>query len=68
MIIEYNNNMGSVDRCDQLMSYYWLNRNSRKWWVKVFFRFFRLMEMAVVKSFFLFKVKYHEFERKKSAH
>ena len=65
MIIAYNNSMVAVDRCDQLMSYYSLDRKSRKWWVRVFFR---LMEMSIVNAYSLFLMKHPEFKKKKSAH
>ena len=49
----YNNNMNGVDRADQLVVYYSFERNTRKWWRKVFFW---LMETTIVNSY----VIYHE--------
>jgi len=36
LIVDYNKYMNGVDRCDQLLTYYALNRRSTKWWKKVF--------------------------------
>ena len=65
MIQCYNQHMGGVDRYDQRLSYYGLNRKSIKWWKKVFFRLF---EMSIVNSMLLFFKKFPEFEKKKYSH
>ena len=65
MIGAYNMKMGGVDKCDQRLSYYSLNRKSFKWWKKVFFRLF---EMSIVNSLVLFTHKYPEFTKKRSSH
>ena len=44
MIETYNKFMNGVDRADQLLSYYSLNKKSRKWWKKVFWR---LLELCI---------------------
>ena len=64
MIQHYNVNMGGVDKCDQRLSYYGLNRKSKKWWKKVFFRFF---EMSIV-NMILFFAKYPEFRKRRNCH
>lgn len=64
MIQSYNNNLGGVDRCDQYLSYYGLNRKSLKWWKKVFFR---LLDMAIVNSMLLFFKKNPQLQKKKNA-
>ena len=37
LIVDYNENMNGVDRCDQLLVYYALNRKTTKWWKCLFF-------------------------------
>lgn len=37
LIVNYNDNVNGVDRCDQLLVYYALNRKSTKWWKRLFF-------------------------------
>ena len=44
MIETYNQFMNGVDRADQLLSYYSLDKKSRKWWKKVFWR---LLELCI---------------------
>ena len=39
LIVDYNENMNGVDRCDQLLVYYALNRKTTKWWKRLFFSF-----------------------------
>lgn len=51
MIQSYNFNMNGVDRNDQLLSYYTLNRSTRKWWKKVFWR---SLELMIVNSFIIY--------------
>ena len=65
MIQDYNQNMGGVDKLDQRLSYYSLDRKSKKWWKKVFFRLF---EMSVVNSLILFHAKFPELAKKKGSH
>jgi len=65
MILNYNMQMGGVDKCDQRLSYYSLNRKTNKWWKKVFYRLF---EMSIVNSLILFHKKYPELGKKKNAH
>lgn len=65
MIQCYNMKMGGVDRCDQRLAYYSLNRKSKKWWKKVFFRLF---EMAIVNSLILFTHKHPEAQKKRRSH
>ena len=42
MILEYNKFMGSVGKCDQYLSYYYIDRKAIKWWKKVFFSIFEI--------------------------
>jgi hypothetical protein len=54
MIASYNKFMNGVDRADQLLSYYCLNKKSRKWWKKVFWR---LLEMCITNVYQIRKFK-----------
>ena len=64
-ISDYNKNMGGVDKCDQLLSYYAIAKKSKKWWKKVFFRLF---ELCVINSMCLFMQKNEIFAKKKNSH
>ena len=37
IICQYNNYMNSVDKCDQDLNYYSMDRKSITWWKRVFF-------------------------------
>ena len=50
-IADYNKYMGGVDLHDQMVTLYELDRKSRKWWRKVFFR---MLMVAVHNSFVVF--------------
>lgn len=39
-IIDYNNNMSGIDRCDQMVSYYSTPRKYVRWYMKIFFHLF----------------------------
>lgn len=49
---EYNNNMGGVDRLDQMTAYYSSPRKTIRWYKKVLFH---LLDMAVWNSYFLYR-------------
>jgi hypothetical protein len=51
LICDYNEHMSGVDKCDQLLVYYALNRKSTKWCKKLFFR---LTDMSVVNAMVLY--------------
>lgn len=53
-IVEYNNNMGSVDKSDMLLSSIESVRKTIKWYKKVFFH---LLDLAVLNSYQLYKTK-----------
>ena len=53
----YNKYMGGVDHADQIVGLYDLDRKSRKWWRKVFFR---LLLTAVYNSYFIFSETKHK--------
>ena len=46
--------MNGVDRSDQLLSYYSLNRKSVKWWEKVHWRLF---ELVIINMYQIMKFK-----------
>ena len=50
----YNKFMNGVDRSDQLLSYYSLNRKSVKWWEKVHWRLF---ELVIINMYQIMKFK-----------
>lgn len=54
-VVNYNENMGGVDRLDQMTAYYSSPRKTIRWYKKVLFH---LLDMAVWNAFFLYK-KYH---------
>jgi hypothetical protein len=51
MICDYNENMGGVDLCDQLFSYYNIGKKSCKWTQRLIFR---LIDMCIVNSLVAF--------------
>ncbi|XP_071842966.1 piggyBac transposable element-derived protein 4-like [Apostichopus japonicus] len=54
MVLDYNTHMGGVDVYDQLLSYNPVQRRYKRWWIKIFFR---LIDMTIVNSFALWKLK-----------
>lgn len=53
MICQYNHVRNGVDRCDQYISTYSMQRKTLKRWKKLFFR---LVELSIVKSMIVFYV------------
>ena len=51
-IADYNKNMNSVDKFDQLMSSYNIDRRSKKWWHRIFFYF---LDAAVLNAYISYK-------------
>lgn len=49
---DYNQNMNFVDKFDQNLTSYKIDRKSKKWWHRIFFY---LLDAAVVNSFVLYK-------------
>ncbi len=52
MIYDYNKHMGGVDQLDQHLCYYTVGRRTLKWWKRLFWR---LLELAIVNSYILYK-------------
>lgn len=52
-VIDYNQNMNYVDKFDQLLSSYKIDRRSRKWWHRIFFY---LLDAAVVNAYCIYKL------------
>ena len=65
IIIKRNTYMGSVDKCDQYLSYYSLGRKSIKWWKKVFFCLFGL---CIIKAMVVYFNKNIEFGKRRQVH
>lgn len=51
MINQYNCYMNGVDKCDQMLSSYSIQRKTQKWWKKLFFR---LVELSIINSMVLY--------------
>lgn len=51
-LIDYNANMNFVDKFDQNLNLYKVNRKSHKWWHRIFFYF---LDATVVNAFVLYK-------------
>ncbi len=54
VVSEYNQNMGGVDRVDQLRERYEVGRRSRKWWHRLMYFLF---DVTIVNSFVLWSTK-----------
>lgn len=52
MVVDYNKNMGYVDKLDMLKSIYEIDRKSKKWWHRIFWY---LLDISLVNSYVLFK-------------
>ena len=58
LICQYNTLMSGVDKCDQYLSTYSINRRSGKWWKKVLFR---LVELAIINAMVIYFDKHKDF-------
>ena len=56
-ILDYNNNMGLVDKSDMQMSFNDTTRRSMKWYKKLFFR---LVDVAIYNAYLLYKYVHQE--------
>lgn len=52
-IIDYNKNMGFVDRFDHLKNLYQIDRKSHKWWHRLFFHF---LDATIVNSYIIYNM------------
>ena len=50
--LDYNKNMGAVDRHDQLVRNYAIDRKSRRWWVRMFVNF---LDAIMVNAYIIYK-------------
>jgi hypothetical protein len=53
-VLAYNEHMGGVDRCDQMVSYASFDRRTLKWWKKIFFH---LIGLSALNAYILYKLK-----------
>jgi len=53
VVVTYNQNMGTVDQADQILTAYPMERKRRKVWYKTFLRY--LLNQAVLNSYLLHK-------------
>ncbi|KAJ8929756.1 hypothetical protein NQ314_017527 [Rhamnusium bicolor] len=54
MVKDYNENMGYVDKSDQIKSYYEIDRKSKRWWLRIFWHF---IDLTIVNAFILFRIQ-----------
>lgn len=52
MAVTYNANMGAVDRHDQMVRSYAIDRKSRRWWVRLFVNF---LDAIMVNAYIIYK-------------
>lgn len=52
LVKDHNNQMGCVDKTDQLKSTYEIDRRSRKWWHRIFFNFSRYYNSQFIHNFY----------------
>ncbi|PFX31328.1 Tyrosine-protein kinase isoform SRK4 [Stylophora pistillata] len=50
--VDYNKNMGAVDRHDQMVRNYAIDRKSRRWWVRMFVNF---LDAIMVNAYIVYK-------------
>nr|XP_012150918.1 PREDICTED: piggyBac transposable element-derived protein 4-like [Megachile rotundata] len=65
VVINYNKNMGGVDKADQLETSYCFMRKSCKWWRKLFFWG---LEISAINSYILYKMSARRESRKPMPH
>lgn len=49
---DYNNNMGAIDKNDQLKKTYAIDRKSRRWWLRIFFH---LLDICRVNAYIIYQ-------------
>lgn len=52
-LTDYNSNMNGVDKFDQLLSSYKIDRQSNKWWHRIFFYF---LDACVINAYCMYKL------------
>ena len=58
VLVDYNKNMGGVDKLDQLLSYYLVGRPGKKWWR---FILWHIINTAVYNAFVVWNKSTHNF-------
>ena len=48
VVKDYNNNMGAIDKNDQLKKTYAIDCKSKKWWMRIFFSPFRYLQIKFI--------------------
>lgn len=51
-VLNYNSNMGSVDKSDMMISYNDSTRKGQKWYIKLFFH---LLDLSVLNAYYLYR-------------
>lgn len=54
LVKDYNMHMNFVDRCDQYVGSYKVDRKSQKWWPRLFWHF---VDLALVNAFIVYKAR-----------
>ena len=57
VVKDYTNNMGAIDKHDQLKKSYAIDRKSRLWWVRIFLH---LLDICRVNSFIMYQQYYQK--------
>ena len=52
---DYNNNMGAIDKNDQLKKTYSIDRKSKRWWMR---SFFHLLDICRLNAFIMYQQYY----------
>ena len=65
MINEYNKYMNGVDKCDQHLASYSIDRKTLKWWKKIFFR---VLDVCILNAMITYTTYDPTFKQKKCSH
>ena len=63
--VEDNKYMNGVDKCNQYLNYYSLERKAKKWWKKVFYR---MLELCSINALVLYFVAHPYLAKKRQEH
>ena len=65
MIAEYNKYMNGVDKCDQYLASYSIDRKTVKWWKKIFFR---ILDVCVLNGMITYTTYNPAYKQRKCSH